>query len=117
VESSKAVRYIDSNHYKILEGKRAIELLSEKKVLFRRWWRQIPTRIYTMRFLLGQASDGCQEPMAVMDFVGDQADSFHFNNPPTNNIYEPNNVTFTAKAERTRIVYVKLHEKNHKTFT
>jgi len=69
-----------------------------------------PDKIYTMRFLLGQVSDGCQEPMVVIDFVGDQVDCFHFNNPPTNNIYEPNNVTFTAKAEQTCIVYVKLHE-------
>lgn len=109
MESSKAVRYIDSNHYKVPEGKRAIELLSGKEGIISQMVETDPGNKYTMSFLLGQAGDGCQEPMAVMAFAGDQADSFHFNNPPANGIYEPNNVTFTAKAARTRIAFYSLY--------
>lgn len=109
IESSKAVRYIDSNHYKVPEGKRAIELLSGKEGIISQMVETEPGKKYTMSFLMGQAGDGCQEPMAVMAFAGDQSGNVHYNNPPPNGIYEPNNVTFTAKAERTRIAFYSLY--------
>jgi len=109
VESSKAVRYIDSKHYKVPEGQRAIELLSGKEGIISQMVETDPGSKYTMSFLLGDAGDGCQEPMAVMAFAGDESDSFHFNTPPARGIYEPNNVSFTAKAERTRIAFYSLY--------
>lgn len=109
VESSKAVRYIDSAHYTVPEGKRAIELLSGKEGIISQMVETNPGSKYTMSFLLGEAGDGCQEPMAVMAFAGDESDSVHFNNPPASGKYEPNNVTFTAKAERTRIAFYSLY--------
>ncbi|CAL9074722.1 unnamed protein product [Musa acuminata var. zebrina] len=40
VESNRAVRYIDSYHFDVPQGKRAVELLSGKEGSSPRWWRQ-----------------------------------------------------------------------------
>ncbi|GLJ06982.1 hypothetical protein SUGI_0054780 [Cryptomeria japonica] len=108
VESNKAVRYIDSDHYTVPEGKRAVELLAGKEGIISQMVDTEPGTKYTMSFLLGNAGNKCQTPMAVMAFAGDQADNFHYSAPAIR-IYEPNNVTFTAKAQRTRIAFYSIY--------
>lgn len=108
VESNKAVRFIDSDHYTVPEGKRAVELLAGKEGIISQMVDTQPGTKYTMSFLLGNAGNKCQTPMAVMAFAGDQADNFHYSAPAIR-IYEPNNVTFTAKAQRTRIAFYSIY--------
>ncbi|XWS18626.1 hypothetical protein CRYUN_Cryun32bG0061100 [Craigia yunnanensis] len=108
VESNRAVRYIDSNHYAVPEGKRAIELVSGKEGIISQMVETAPDKLYSLTFSLGHARDKCKEPLAVMAFAGDQARNFHYT-PDSNSTFQIASVNFTAKAERTRIAFYSVY--------
>ncbi|KAK8484983.1 hypothetical protein V6N13_063049 [Hibiscus sabdariffa] len=108
VESIRAVRYIDSNHYAVPEGKRAVELVSGKEGIISQMVGTKPDKLYSLSFSLGQAGDKCKEPLAVMAFAGDQAQSFHYT-PDSNSTFQVASVNFSAKAERTRIAFYSVY--------
>ncbi|KAK8933481.1 hypothetical protein KSP39_PZI015491 [Platanthera zijinensis] len=104
IESNRAVRFIDSDHYSVPQGKRAVELLSGKEGIISQMVDTKPDNQYSLLFTMGSAGDSCQLPLAVMAFAGDQAQNFHFA-PIGNSTSMPANVSFTAKAERTRVAF------------
>lgn len=108
VESNRAVRYIDSYHFTVPGGKRAIELLSGKEGIISQMVQTKPNKPYRMTFSLGHASDACKQPLAVMAFAGDQAQNIHYT-PDSNATFQLANVNFTAKAERTRIAFYSIY--------
>ncbi|KAK8692505.1 hypothetical protein V6N13_075964 [Hibiscus sabdariffa] len=108
VESNRAVRYIDSNHYAVPEGKRAVELVSGKEGIISQMVETKPDKLYSLTFSLGHARDKCKEPLAVMAFAGDQAQNFHYT-PDSNSTFQVASVNFTAKAERTRIAFYSVY--------
>ncbi|CAL9051109.1 unnamed protein product [Musa banksii] len=108
VESNRAVRYIDSHHFDVPQGKRAVELLSGKEGIISQMVETTPQKQYSLTFTVGAAGDSCQAPMAIMAFAGDQAQSFHYS-PTGNATHQPANVTFTARAERTRIAFYSVY--------
>ncbi|XVF25483.1 hypothetical protein REPUB_Repub13aG0216200 [Reevesia pubescens] len=108
VESNRAVRYIDSNHYAVPEGKRAIELVSGKEGIISQMVETKSDKLYSLTFSLGHARDKCKEPLAVMAFAGDQAQNFHYT-PDSNSTFHVASVNFTAKAERTRIAFYSVY--------
>ncbi|KAL0921518.1 hypothetical protein M5K25_008597 [Dendrobium thyrsiflorum] len=108
VESNRAVRYVDSDHYTVPQGKRAIELLSGKEGIISQMVETKPNKQYTLVFTMGSAGDSCQSPLAVMAFAGDQAENFHFA-PLGNATSMAANVSFTAKAERTRVAFYSVY--------
>ncbi|KAG4199468.1 hypothetical protein ERO13_A05G148800v2 [Gossypium hirsutum] len=108
VESTRAVRYIDSNHYAVPEGKRAVELVSGKEGIISQMVETRPDKLYSLTFFLGHAGDKCKEPLAVMAFAGDQAQNFHYT-PDSNSTFQVASVNFTAKAERTRIAFYSVY--------
>lgn len=108
VESNRAVRYIDSYHYAVPQGKRAIELLSGKEGIISQMVETTPNKPYTLSFALGHAGDKCKQPLAVMAFAGDQAQNVHYT-PVANSTFEVANLNFTAKAERTRIAFYSVY--------
>ncbi|KGN49391.1 uncharacterized protein LOC101220961 [Cucumis sativus] len=109
VESNRAVRYIDSYHFNVPQGKRAIELLSGKEGIISQMVETTPEKPYTMTFSLGQAGDKCKQPLAVMAFAGDQAQNFHYTGPDSNSSFQSVNLNFTAKADRTRIAFYSVY--------
>ncbi|KAK6932215.1 protein of unknown function DUF642 [Dillenia turbinata] len=108
VESNRAVRYIDSNHFTVPGGKRAVELLSGKEGIISQMVETTPQKDYTLTFSLGQAGDSCKQPLAVMAFAGDQAENFHYT-PDSNSTFQSVGLNFTAKAERTRIAFYSVY--------
>uniref|UniRef100_A0A1D1ZCG4 Adenylosuccinate synthetase n=1 Tax=Anthurium amnicola TaxID=1678845 RepID=A0A1D1ZCG4_9ARAE len=108
VESNRAVRYIDSYHFTVPQGKRAVELLSGKEGIISQMVETTPGKQYSLTFALGSAGDSCQLPMAVMAFAGDQAQNVHYS-PVGNLTYQPSNLNFTAKAERTRVAFYSVY--------
>nr|AFK48735.1 unknown [Lotus japonicus] len=104
VESNRAIRYIDSDHYAVPQGKRAIELLSGKEGIISQMVETSPDKLYSLTFSLGHADDKCKEPLAVMAFAGDQAQNIHYT-PNSNSTFQTANLNFTAKADRTRIAF------------
>ncbi|XP_048132870.1 uncharacterized protein LOC115757610 isoform X1 [Rhodamnia argentea] len=108
VESNRAVRYIDSYHFSVPQGKRAIELLSGKEGIISQMVETKPEKDYTLSFALGHAGDKCKQPLAVMAFAGDQAENIHYT-PGSNSSFQTASVNFTAKAERTRIAFYSVY--------
>ncbi|KAL0321359.1 UNVERIFIED_CONTAM: hypothetical protein Sradi_5397400 [Sesamum radiatum] len=108
VESNRAVRYIDSYHFTVPGGKRAIELLSGKEGIISQMVETKPNKPYRLTFSLGHAGDACKQPLAVMAFAGDQAQNIHYT-PDSNSTFQPANVNFTAKADRTRIAFYSVY--------
>ncbi|KAG0487352.1 hypothetical protein HPP92_009447 [Vanilla planifolia] len=62
VESNRAVRYIDSDHYTVPQGRRAIELLSGKEGIISQMVETKPEKQYSLVFAMGSAGDSCQPP-------------------------------------------------------
>ncbi|XP_058095321.1 protein DUF642 L-GALACTONO-1,4-LACTONE-RESPONSIVE GENE 2 [Magnolia sinica] len=108
VESNRAVRYIDSNHYTVPQGKRAVELLSGKEGIISQMVETTPEKQYSLTFSLGKAGDSCQEPMAIMAFAGDQAQNIHYS-PIGNMSHQTANLTFKARADKTRIAFYSVY--------
>ncbi|KAI6705883.1 hypothetical protein NL676_008845 [Syzygium grande] len=100
IESNRAVRSIDSYHFSVLQGKRAIKLLSGKEGTISLMVKAKPEKDYTLLFALGLVGDKCKQPLAVMAFAGDQAKNIHYT-PNANSTFQIASVNFTAKAERT----------------
>lgn len=107
VESNRAVRYIDSDHFSVPQGKRAVELLSGKEGIISQMVETAANKPYILSFSLGQAGDKCKQPLAVMAFAGDQAQNFHY--MPNANSSNFQSLNFTAKAERTRIAFYSVY--------
>ncbi|GLT59212.1 hypothetical protein SLA2020_320450 [Shorea laevis] len=108
VESNRAVRYIDSYHFSVPGGKRAVELLSGKEGIISQMVETVPNKEYRLTFNLGEAGDKCKQPLAVMAHAGDQAQSIHYT-PDSNSTFHTANLNFTAKAERTRIAFFSVY--------
>lgn len=108
VESNRAVRYIDSYHFAVPQGKRAIELLSGKEGIISQMVGTKANKPYRLTFSLGQAGDSCKQPLAVMAFAGDQAQNIHYT-PNSNSTFQTAGVNFTAKAERTRVAFYSIY--------
>lgn len=108
VESDRAVRYIDSYHFSVPQGKRAVELLSGKEGIISQMVETSPGKQYSLSFALGSAGDSCQLPMAVMAFAGDQAQNVHYS--PTGNLtYQSSSLNFTATAEKSRVAFYSVY--------
>ncbi|KAL3522697.1 hypothetical protein ACH5RR_015531 [Cinchona calisaya] len=108
VESNRAVRYIDSYHFTVPGGKRAVELLSGKEGIISQMVQTKPNQRYKLIFSLGHAGDACKQPLAVMAFAGDQAQNIHYT-PNSNTTFQSANLNFTAKAERTRVAFYSVY--------
>lgn len=108
VESNRAVRYIDSNHFTVPEGKRGVELLSGKEGIISQTVETTPKKQYTLTFSLGQADGKCREPLAIMAFAGDQAQNFH-HIADANSSFQQVGLNFTAKTDKTRIAFFSVY--------
>ncbi|KAL8152270.1 hypothetical protein V2J09_010030 [Rumex salicifolius] len=108
VESNRAVRYIDSFHYAVPEGKRAVELLSGKEGIISQMVETTPKKEYTLTYSVGQGGDDCKEPLAIMAFAGDQAQNVHYL-ADANSTSQRSALNFTAKADRTRVAFYSVY--------
>ncbi|KAJ3704180.1 hypothetical protein LUZ61_007885 [Rhynchospora tenuis] len=105
VESLKAVKYIDSGHYTVPKGKRAVELVAGRESALAQVVRTIPGKTYALTFSVGDAADGCVGYMMVEVY----ADRGYLKVP-----YESNGtggfkkaiMKFVATGNRTRVVFL-----------
>ncbi|GFP90448.1 GTP-binding nuclear protein Ran-3 [Phtheirospermum japonicum] len=65
IGSLKAVKYIDSDHYGVTEGKRAVELVAGRESVIAQIVRTDPKRIYELVFSVGDAKNSCEGAMMV----------------------------------------------------
>ncbi|PIN03280.1 hypothetical protein CDL12_24202 [Handroanthus impetiginosus] len=70
IESLKAVKYIDSDHFGVPEGKRAIELVAGREIALAQTVRTVPGKTYDLFFSIGDAKNSCEGSMMVEATTG-----------------------------------------------
>ena len=70
IESLKAVKYLDSEHFAIPKGKRAVELIAGKESAIAQVVKTVPGKVYALSFVVGDANNECAGSMIVEAFAG-----------------------------------------------
>ncbi|KAG1346181.1 putative GTP-binding nuclear protein Ran1B [Cocos nucifera] len=105
VESLKAVDYIDSAHFKVPQGKRAVELVGGKESALAQVTRTVVGRVYTLSFSVGDSGNACAGPMVVEAFAARSTVKVPYDSKGTGG-FKRAVLRFTAVAERTRVVFL-----------
>ncbi|KAL4033914.1 hypothetical protein IC575_007032 [Cucumis melo] len=105
VESLKAVKYIDSDHFSVPSGKRAVELVAGKESAIAQIVRTIPGKTYILSFVVGDASNSCEGSMVVEAFAGKNTLKVPYQSKG-NGGSKPAALKFKAESTRTRIMFL-----------
>ncbi|XP_074312617.1 BIIDXI-like protein At5g11420 [Silene latifolia] len=105
IESLKAVKYIDSLHFFVPEGKKAIELIGGKESSIAQTIRTKVGESYVLTFLVGDAKNGCVGPLAVEAFAGEVKTTVTYNSKGQGG-FTKGQLYFTSKKPRTRIWFM-----------
>ncbi|RWW44730.1 hypothetical protein BHE74_00049490 [Ensete ventricosum] len=105
VESLKAVKYIDSDHFSVPRGKRAVELVAGKESALAQVARTVPGKLYALAFSIGDGGNGCVGSMVVEAFAGRGTAKIPYESKGTGG-YKRGVLRFTAVEERTRVVFL-----------
>ena len=70
IESLKAVKYIDSDHFFVPEGQRAVELMAGKESALAQVVYTMPGKTYPLTFAVGDANDSCVGSLGVEAYAG-----------------------------------------------
>ncbi|XP_057960178.1 protein DUF642 L-GALACTONO-1,4-LACTONE-RESPONSIVE GENE 2-like [Malania oleifera] len=104
VESLKAVKYIDSAHFAVPEGKRAVELVAGKESAIAQVARTIPGKVYVLSFSVGDASNSCKGSMVVEAFAGKGTIKVPYESQGKGG-FKRAALRFVALSTRTRVVF------------
>lgn len=105
VESLKAVKYIDSGHFSVPEGKRAVELVAGKESAIAQVVRTIPGKTYVLTFSVGDASNSCEGSMIVEAFAGRDTVKVPYESKGKGG-FKRAMLKFVAVSNRTRIMFL-----------
>ncbi|XP_027332094.1 uncharacterized protein LOC113847290 isoform X2 [Abrus precatorius] len=105
VESLKAVKYIDSAHFSVPEGKRAVELLAGKESAIAQVARTIPGKTYVLSFSVGDASNSCEGSMIVEAYAGKDTIKVPYESKGKGG-FKRAALKFVATTPRTRIMFL-----------
>ncbi|XP_010914930.1 BIIDXI-like protein At5g11420 [Elaeis guineensis] len=104
VDSPKAVKYLDSTHFSVPRGSRAVELLAGKESALAQEVRTVPGRAYALAFSVGDASNACQGTMIVEAFAGEHTVKVPYESKGAGGAKRAV-LRFRASKARTRIVF------------
>ncbi|GMI93862.1 DUF642 L-GalL responsive gene 2 [Hibiscus trionum] len=104
IESLKAIKYIDREHYSVPEGKRAIELIGGKESVVAQIVKTTIGRTYALTFAVGDASNGCEGPMMVEAFAGKNTVKVSYESKGKGG-FKAGVLKFRAESTRTRIMF------------
>ncbi|KAL4289781.1 hypothetical protein GQ457_14G005780 [Hibiscus cannabinus] len=96
--------YIDSEHYSVPDGKRAIELIGGKESAVAQIVKTTIGRTYALTFAVGDANNGCEGPMMVEAFAGRNTVKVSYNSKGKGG-FKPAILKFRAESTRTRIMF------------
>ncbi|KAF6164521.1 hypothetical protein GIB67_025347 [Kingdonia uniflora] len=105
VESLKAVKYIDSDHFSVPEGKRGVELVAGKESAIAQIARTIVGKQYTLSFAVGDANNACEGTMVVEAFAGEKTVKVPYTSKGKGG-YKRAVLKFTAVSTRTRVMFL-----------
>ncbi|KAJ4833335.1 hypothetical protein Tsubulata_000556 [Turnera subulata] len=104
IESLKAVKFIDKQHFNVPFGLAAVELVAGRESAIAQILRTVPNKVYTLTFTVGDAKNGCHGSMMVEAFAAKETFKVPFNSRAMG---ESKTVSFkfTAISARTRITF------------
>lgn len=104
VESLKAVKYIDSDHFAVPEGKRGIELVAGKESAIAQVVPTVVGKIYDLTFAVGDAKNLCEGSMVVEAFAGRETAKVAYESKGEGK-YVRGKLRFKAVSRRTRVIF------------
>lgn len=104
VESLKAVKYIDVEHFSVPQGRRAVELVAGRESAIAQVARTIPGKTYILSFAVGDANNACQGSMVIEGFVGKDTIKVPYESKGKGG-FKRAALRFVAVSTRTRVVF------------
>ncbi|XP_022724406.1 uncharacterized protein LOC111281081 [Durio zibethinus] len=104
IDSLKAVKYIDSEHFCVPEGKRAIELIAGKESSLAQIVKTTIGRSYVLSFAIGDANNKCEGPMVVEAFADKYTVKASYESKGVGG-FKRAILPFKAESTRTRIMF------------
>ncbi|XP_057778100.1 protein DUF642 L-GALACTONO-1,4-LACTONE-RESPONSIVE GENE 2-like [Salvia miltiorrhiza] len=104
IESLKAVKFIDSNHFNVPSGKSAVELVAGRESAIAQVIRTVPNKAYSLKFAVGDAKNGCHGSMMVEAFAANATMKAPFKSQGKGK-FEGFSFRFTATSDRTRLTF------------
>lgn len=105
VESLKAVKYVDSEHFFVPEGRRAVELVAGKESALAQIVFTKPGRVYVLSFAVGDARNSCEGPLAVEAYAGKEFIKVPYHSKGSGGFVR-GKLRFTAISNHTRVVFL-----------
>ncbi|XVF34403.1 hypothetical protein REPUB_Repub18cG0056000 [Reevesia pubescens] len=105
VESLKAVKYIDSAHYFVPQGRRAVELVAGKESAIAQIARTIIGKTYRLSFSVGDANNSCVGSLVVEAFAGKDTLKVPYESKGIGG-FKRAALNFVAVSNRTRIMFL-----------
>ncbi|ONK80967.1 uncharacterized protein A4U43_C01F23800 [Asparagus officinalis] len=105
VESLKAVKYINSPHFSIPRGNRAVELVGGMESAISQIARTIPGKSYALTFSVGDASNACEGSLVIQAFAGKEKMHVPYDSKGKGGSKRAV-LRFTAISTRTRVVFL-----------
>ncbi|XP_072965413.1 protein BIIDXI-like [Typha angustifolia] len=104
VESLKAVKYLDSTHFSVPQGSRAVELLAGKESAISQVVRTVPHRSYVLTFTVGDANNACMGSLMVEAYAAKESIKVAYESKGTGG-FKRAMLRFRATGPRTRVVF------------
>ncbi|XP_059286698.1 protein DUF642 L-GALACTONO-1,4-LACTONE-RESPONSIVE GENE 2-like [Lycium ferocissimum] len=105
VESLKAIKYVDSDHFTVPEGKRAVELVAGRESSIAQEVITQAGKIYDLIFSVGDANNSCEGSMLVEAFAGKVALQVPYMSKGKGG-FKRAKLRFTAMSRRTRVRFL-----------
>uniref|UniRef100_J3LZ69 DUF642 domain-containing protein n=1 Tax=Oryza brachyantha TaxID=4533 RepID=J3LZ69_ORYBR len=102
---TKAVKYVDSAHFAVPHGARAVELVSGLETALMQEVPTVPGRSYRLEFSVGDAGDSCVGSLQVRAYAGEGCTTVPYNSQGTGG-HTRASLEFAAVADVTRVVFV-----------
>ncbi|CAN0858484.1 Protein DUF642 L-GALACTONO-1,4-LACTONE-RESPONSIVE GENE 2 [Linum grandiflorum] len=116
IESLKAVKYVDSAHFSVPSGKRAVELLAGRESAISQTVRTTVGKTYVVTFSVGDARDQCVGALALEAYAGASKVQVTYTSQGKGG-FKKGVLQFKAVKDRTRITFMSPYYtmKNDKT--
>ncbi|XP_054789185.1 protein DUF642 L-GALACTONO-1,4-LACTONE-RESPONSIVE GENE 2-like isoform X2 [Prosopis cineraria] len=105
VESLKAVKYVDSDHFSVPQGRRAVELVAGKESAIAQVARTVPGKTYVLSFAVGDANNACEGSLIVEAFAGKDTMKVPYESKGKGG-FKRAVLKFVAVSPRTRIMFL-----------
>ncbi|KAE8729001.1 nifU-like protein 2 [Hibiscus syriacus] len=104
IESLKAMKFIDSNHFNVPAGYAAVELVAGRESAIAQVLRTVPNKTYKMTFVIGDDRNNCHGEMMVEAFTAKQTAKVPITSRGKGE-FKAGSLVFKADPGRTRITF------------